>query len=70
MSETTDNTTTAAPTGAPGAGARTPAEAALLARVPTGLFINGEWVSASAGRTLDGVTHDAMPATLTSEPSP
>jgi len=30
-----------------------PDEAALLASVPTRLFINGEWVAASAGRTLD-----------------
>ena len=30
-------------------------EAALLSRVPRGLFINGEWVAASADRTFDVV---------------
>ena len=44
MSETTSTRTTTA---------LTSAEAAVLAGVPNRLFINGDWVEASAGRTLD-----------------
>lgn len=57
MSQTTSTSTTTGASGAAagtaGTAAQTSAETALLAAVPTRLFINGDWVPASASRTLD-----------------